>query len=292
MERKQFLKMAAGGTLTLFGLSSLQWLFDEKTTSKKMPVLFVGHGSPMNAIEDNIFSREWSKVADTFEKPKAIVCVSAHWLTNGTYVTAVENPVTIHDFGGFPQALFDVQYPAPGLPELAKETQKLFPEDLMHLDFEWGLDHGTWSVLKHMYPLADVPVIQISIDYRKPASYHFEIAQYLKKLRNKGVLIVGSGNIVHNLRMVAWDKINSPFGYDWAIEANEKMKAFVTGHQFSSLFDYQKYGQAFQLAIPTPDHYYPLMYTLGTIDKNEEIKIFNDIAVAGSLTMTSFIAGV
>jgi len=284
--------MAAGGTLTLFGLSSLQWLFDEKTTAKKMPVLFVGHGSPMNAIEENVFSREWSKVAGTFEKPKAILCVSAHWLTNGTYVTAVENPVTIHDFGRFPQALFDVQYPAPGLPELAKETQKLFPEDLMHLDFEWGLDHGTWSVLKHMYPLADVPVIQVSIDYRKPASYHFEIAQYLKKLRNKGVLIVGSGNIVHNLRMVAWDKINSPFGYDWAIEANEKMKALVTGHEFSALFDYQKYGQAFQLAVPTPDHYYPLMYTLGTIDKNEEIKIFNDIAVAGSLTMTSFIAGV
>ena len=191
MERKHFIQTVMGGS-ALLGLSSLRWLIDDQPETPLMPVLFVGHGSPMNALEDNIYTKQWKEITKQVTKPTAILCISAHWLTNGSYITAVDKPSTIHDFGGFPQALFDVQYPAPGFPELAKETALLFPENTVHTEEEWGLDHGTWSILKHMYPLADVPVIQLSIDYRKPASYHFEMAQYLQKLRKKGVLIVGS----------------------------------------------------------------------------------------------------
>lgn len=276
-----------GGTAIL-GLSSLKWLIDDQPETPLMPVLFVGHGSPMNALEDNKFTRQWKEITKQVHKPTAIICISAHWLTNGSYVTVVDKPSTIHDFGGFPQALFDVQYPAPGFPELAKETALLFPDNKVQTDDEWGLDHGTWSILKHMYPLADVPVIQLSIDYRKPASYHFEMAQYLQKLRRKGVLIVGSGNIVHNLRMVAWDKLNEhDYGFDWALEASDILKKKVLDRDFKALMNYSSLGSGVQLAIPTPDHYYPLMYALGLAGKDEEISLFNDYAVAGSLTMTS-----
>jgi len=276
------------GSSALLGLSSLQWLIDEQPETPEMPVLFVGHGSPMNAIEENVYTRQWTEITQKVAKPTAILCISAHWLTKGSYVTAVDKPSTIHDFGGFPQALFDVQYPAPGFPELARETALLFPENTVHLDEEWGLDHGTWSILKHMYPLADVPVLQLSIDYGRPAAYHFEMAQYLKKLRKRGVLIVGSGNMVHNLGMVAWDKMNEVnYGYDWALECNEIMKQKILSRDFKALIDYNNLGKGAKLAIPTPDHYYPLMYTLGLAGKSDEITIFNDYAVAGSLTMTS-----
>lgn len=276
------------GSSAILGLSSLRWLIDDQPETLQMPVLFVGHGSPMNAIEENLYTKEWKEITRQVNKPTAIICISAHWLTNGTFVTAVDKPSTIHDFGGFPQALFDVQYPAPGFPELAKETALLFPENTVQTEEEWGLDHGTWSILKHMYPLADVPVIQLSIDYRKPASYHFEMAQYLQKLRKRGVLIVGSGNMVHNLGMVAWDKMNEPnYGYDWALETNEIMKKKILDRDFKALIDYNNLGSGAKLAIPTPDHYYPLMYALGLAQKDEELTIFNDYTMAGSLTMTS-----
>jgi 4,5-DOPA dioxygenase extradiol len=287
MQRKTFLQTIMGGT-AIVGLSSLKWMIDEEVNSPKMPVLFLGHGSPMNAIEDNVYTKNWQELSNKVEKPKAIICISAHWLTKGSYVTHVEKPSTIHDFGGFPQSLFDVQYPAPGAPDLAKETSLLFPKNVLKLYEEWGLDHGTWSILKRMYPLADVPVFQLSIDYGKPAAYHFELAQYFEKLRTKGVLIVGSGNMIHNLGMVAWDKMNEiSYGYDWAIETNEIMKKKIIDRDFKAMMDYQNLSSGAKLTIPTPDHYYPLMCILGLAKKDEEITIFNAYTMAGSLSMTS-----
>ena len=276
------------GTSAFLGLSSLNSLLTEDNNSEQMPVLFIGHGSPMNAIEQNIYTENWRKIAGEIQKPKAILCISAHWLTEGSFITAVENPQTIHDFGGFPKALFEVQYPAKGLPELAKYTQSLFEKNLLHLDFEWGLDHGTWSILKHMYPLADVPTLQLSIDYRKPAIYHYQLALSLQELRRKGVLIIGSGNMVHNLGMVAWDKLNQEsYGYDWAIEMNEIFKDKILNREFNALCAYEQLHKEAKLAVPTPDHYYPLMYSLGLTQKSDEIKIFNDYTMGGSLSMTS-----
>lgn len=253
-----------------------------------MPVLFLGHGSPMNAIEENEFVQGWRQIGAGLPKPQAILCVSAHWETRGTFVTAMEKPRTIHDFGGFPKALFEVQYPAPGSPEFAVETQKAVTKTQVGLDDQWGLDHGCWSVVKHLYPNADVPVFQLSLDRFQPPQYHYELAKELAVLRRKGVLIVGSGNMVHNLRMVAWDKLNEPeYGYDWAIEANEAMKQFIRSGDHKPLINYRSGGRAFDLAIPTPDHYLPLLYALALKEESEAVSIFNDKAVGGSLTMTS-----
>ncbi len=257
----------------------------------KMPVLFLGHGSPMNAIEENEFVQGFRNIGKEIPRPNAILCISAHWETRGTFVTAMQHPKTIHDFGGFPQALFDVQYPAPGSPELAKETQKLVTKASVELDDKWGLDHGAWSVIKHLYPNADIPVIQMSIDYSKPARHHYELAKEINSLRQKGVLIIGSGNMVHNLRMVAWNKLNEEFAFDWATEANEKMKQFMLNGDHQKLIDYQSQGKAFELAIPTPEHYMPLLYTLALKEDHEDITLFNDKPLAGSLTMTSLKIG-
>jgi len=255
---------------------------------EKMPVLFIGHGSPMNAIEDNIFSKRWQQMGKEIPTPKAVVVVSAHWLTKGTMVTAMPNPKTIHDFGGFPQALFEVQYPASGSPELATEIQKLITNPAVELDHDWGLDHGTWSVVKHMYPDADIPVLQLSIDYYKPAAYHYELAKQLLALRKKGVLIIGSGNMVHNLRMVAWNKLSEPeYGFDWALEMNDIFKNKISNGFHKDLIQYEKLNKAATLAIPTPDHYYPLLYILALQTDNDKVEFFNDKAVGGSLTMTS-----
>ncbi|WP_217700088.1 4,5-DOPA dioxygenase extradiol [Sphingobacterium sp. CZ-UAM] len=283
-------------TLPLSGIagpaSSLRKFCNELNPTDKFPVLFLGHGSPMNAIEENEFVQGFRKIGQTFEKPKAILVISAHWETRGTFVTAMEHPATIHDFGGFPQALFDVQYPAPGSPTLAHETQRIVTKTEIHLDDKWGLDHGSWSVVKHLYPHADVPIIQMSIDYTQPASYHYEIAQQLAELRKKGVLIIGSGNMVHNLRMVAWDKLNTTgYAYEWATVANDKMKKFILDGNHQALIDFRQQGKEFDLAIPTPEHYLPLIYTLALQEKNEDILLFNDNAVAGSLTMTSLKIG-
>jgi 4,5-DOPA dioxygenase extradiol len=270
---------------TLNDLHSISSTF---SNTDKMPVLFLGHGSPMNAIEENQFVAGFRNLAKTLPQPNAILCISAHWFTNGTKVTSMQMPRTIHDFGGFPQALFDVQYPAKGSPELAVETKKLLKPVQVDLDEHWGLDHGAWSVIKHLYPEANVPVIQLSIDYTKSGQYHFELAQKLQSLRRKGVLIIGSGNIVHNLRLVDFrnfDKDN--YGFDWAIEARETINNYLLDENFQSLIDFEKMSKAVQVAIPTPDHYLPLLYTLGLKEKSEELTLFNDKLLAGSLSMTS-----
>jgi 4,5-DOPA dioxygenase extradiol len=261
---------------------------NEGGPSPKMPALFLGHGSPMNAIEENEFVQGFRVAGQSIEKPKAILCISAHWETRGTYVTAMANPRTIHDFGGFPQALFDVEYPAPGSPWLADETKKAITTTAVGMDESWGLDHGAWSVIKHMYPNANVPVVQMSIDYTKPPSYHYQLAKELSALRQKGVLIIGSGNMVHNLRMVAWDKMNTPnYAFDWATEANNIMKQSIARGDHNPLINYANGGSAMNLAIPTPEHFLPLLYVLALQEKNEQPTLFNDKAVAGSLTMTS-----
>lgn len=266
-------------------LNSLHKLFAGSGNTGTMPVLFLGHGSPMNAIELNEFSRGWQQVGKSLPIPTAILCISAHWETRGTFVTAVENPRTIHDFGGFPQALFDVQYPAPGSPELAMETKRLLKTTEVGLDETWGLDHGAWSVIKHLYPNADIPVIQLSLDYSKPPQYHYELASELAALRNKGVLIIGSGNMVHNLRTIDWKKPDT--GFDWALETDAKMREWISDGNHQALIDYKKGGRAFERSIPTPEHYLPLLYTLGLQGKNEELSFFNTKTIMGSISMTS-----
>jgi len=257
----------------------------------RMPVLFAGHGSPMNAIEDNEFSRAWRDAAQALPKPKAILCISAHWETAGTQVTAMDEPRTIHDFGGFPQELFDVQYPAPGSTWLAQETKSTVTKPNVGLDQSWGLDHGCWSVLRQMFPSADVPVVQLSLDYTKPPQYHYELGRELAPLRSQGVLIVGSGNLVHNLRRVQIHGMdfNDAFGFDWAIEANEIFKKLILENKFEELCNYQSLGKAVQLAVPTPEHYLPMLYVIALKEQDESITFFNDKAVAGSLTMTSLV---
>jgi len=273
---------------TIMKINELSKITNPLRSTEQMPVLFLGHGSPMNAIEENEFVKGWREAGKTIPKPNAILCVSAHWETRGTYVTAMEKPRTIHDFGGFPEQLYEVEYPAPGSPELAKETKKMVTKTPVGLDEQWGLDHGSWSVVKHLYPNADVPVIQMSLDHYQTPQHHYELAKEIASLRKKGVLIVGSGNMVHNLRMVAWDKLNTPgYAYDWAAEASEKMKKYIMNGDHKLLIEYRSQGNAFDLAIPTPEHYLPLLYTLALKEENEKITLFNDKAVAGSLTMTS-----
>ncbi|MFA9193538.1 4,5-DOPA dioxygenase extradiol [Flavobacterium sp. FBOR7N2.3] len=269
-------------------LNDLHKISSTFSNTEKMPVLFLGHGNPMNAIEENQFVAGFRNMAKTLPQPNAILCISAHWFTKGTKVTAMEMPRTIHDFSGFPKELFAVQYPAKGNPELALETSQLLLPTEVELDHEWGLDHGAWSVIKHLYPEANVPVIQLSIDYSKSPQYHFELAQKLSALRHKGILIIGSGNIVHNLRLVDFYNMDiDNYGFDWAIEAREKVNSYLLGGNFQALIDYEKHGQALQLAIPTPEHYLPLIYTLGLKEKQEELSLFNDKLLGGSLSMTS-----
>ena len=251
-----------------------------------MPVLFVGHGSPMNGIEDNEFSTKWATMAQDIPTPSAVLVVSAHWFTKGTHITAMDFPSTIHDFGGFPQELFDVNYPSPGSPDLALETQKLITSTVIGLDHDWGLDHGAWTVVRHMYPKADIPVLQLSIDYTKDGRYHYDLAKELYQLRRRGVLILGSGNMVHNLRMVSWEMMNGG-GYDWALDINEKFKSLILNNEHQPMINYQSLGKEALLAIPTPEHYLPLLYTLGLKGRNESVSLFNDKAIGGSLTMTS-----
>lgn len=260
---------------------------DLKEQETLMPVLFIGHGSPMNGIEDTEFSRRWTQMAKEIPVPAAVLVVSAHWFTKGTQITAMDFPKTIHDFGGFPKALFDVQYKAPGNPILAKETVDLIKSTHVELDHDWGLDHGTWTVVRHMYPDANIPVLQLSIDYTKGPQYHYDLSKELYALRKKGVLIIGSGNMVHNLRMVDFSRINDDYGYDWALQINDKFKHLISSGDYKPLINYESMGREALLAIPTPEHYLPLMYTLGLKGEKDNISFFNDKAVAGSLTMTS-----
>lgn len=274
-----------GVAMKLNDLAKLSSSFAE---TPAMPVLFLGHGNPMNAIQENEFVEGFRKIVRTIPRPNAIVCVSAHWETRGTLVTAMPQPKTIHDFGGFPPELYQVQYPAPGSPALAGEIQSLVKSTFVGLNNDWGLDHGAWSVIRHLYPKADVPVIQLSIDYTQSPRYHYELGRALSALRRRGILIIGSGNLVHNLRMVDWRRMNeSGYGFDWALEAREKMNKFITEGNHQALIDFTKQGRSFQLAIPTPEHFLPLLYTLGLQAKGESVTLFNDKPIAGSLTMTS-----
>lgn len=290
MKRKTFLRLLGITPLALSmnSLSALNKISNSFSNTDRMPLLFIGHGNPMNAIEENEFVKGFRNVAKTLPRPNAILCISAHWFTRGTKVTAMEMPRTIHDFGGFPKELYEVQYPSKGSPSLAKETKQLLNPALVELDEKWGLDHGTWSVVRHMYPEADVPVIQLSIDYTKPASYHYELAKQLSSLREKGVLIIGSGNIIHNLGLVDFQNFNKDnYGFSWAIEAKETINSFLLDGNYQPLIDYKNLGKAIQLAVPTPDHFLPLIYTLGLQQKGESLILFNDKLFAGSLSMTS-----
>jgi 4,5-DOPA dioxygenase extradiol len=227
-------------------------------------------------------------MAKEIPTPAEVLVVSADWFSKGTVIRARDFPETIHDFGGFPQALFDVQYPAPGNPALAKETASLLHSAHVELDHDWGLDHGAWTIIRHMYPEAKIPVLQLSIDYTKGPQYHFDLAKELYDLRKKGVLIIGSGNMVHNLRMVSWEKINTPgYGFDWALQMNDTFKQLISDGDYKPLINYESLGAEARLAIPTPEHYLPLLYSLGLKGNNDHVSFFNDKAVAGSLTMTS-----
>jgi 4,5-DOPA dioxygenase extradiol len=258
---------------------------------KKFPVLFVGHGSPMNAIENNEFSNDWKALGRILPMPKAVLCISAHWETRGTRATAMEKPRTIHDFGGFPEELYQVQYPAPGSPWLAEETKKALADTYVDYDEERGLDHGTWSVLKNIYPEADVPVVQLSLDYGKNPADHYALGKELAVLRKKDVLIIGSGNMVHNLGRVVirGDDFNEPFGFDWALEANGLFKKLIDEERHEKLMDYKELGKSVRLAVPTPEHFLPMLYVLALQEKGERVRYFNDKPLAGSLTMTSFV---
>ena len=256
--------------------------------NKLMPALFVGHGSPLIAIEKNEFVDEWKKIAASIPKPKAILCISAHWETHGSAVNNNENPKTIHDFGGFPRALYEIEYAAKGDTKLAVEIAKDI-EEIM-LSSEWGIDHGAWTVLMHMYPEADIPVLQLSINHDKPAQYHYDLAKKLSYLREQGVLILGSGNIVHNLQLIKWTDDNyAELSYLWANEFNEQVKNLILENKHQALIDYKKIGNDETeniKPIPTPEHYIPLLYILGVKNENDAISFYNDKIVMGSLSMT------
>jgi 4,5-DOPA dioxygenase extradiol len=261
---------------------------DKQHKNELMPLLFLGHGSPMNAIEENEFVKGFRKTAETLPKPVAILCISAHWFVRGTYVTAMQTPRTIHDFGGFPRELYEIQYLALGSPELAAEIKQMVRKTNVGLDNSWGLDHGTWSVLRHLYPKAEIPVVQLSIDYTKPALYHFELAKELYPLREKGVLIIGSGNIIHNLGLVDYSNFDKEnYGYNWAIKAHEIINTYILNENFRELVNYETLGNEVNQSVPSPDHYVPLLYVLALKNEGEKIRLFNDKMVGGSMSMTS-----
>jgi 4,5-DOPA dioxygenase extradiol len=253
----------------------------------RMPVLFVGHGSPMNAIEDNEFSQTWEKMGRQLPTPKAILCISAHWETNGPQVTAMDDPRTIHDFGGFPRELFLMQYPAPGSRALAETVINTVKTVEIKPDNQWGLDHGTWSVLCRMFPAANIPVVQLSLDNTRSGEYHYNLGRELRFLREQGVLIIGSGNIVHNLMMISW--AGKP--YDWAVEFDELARHCIIEGDHDPLIHFEKQGRTAALAVNSAEHYLPLLYVLAIQEKNEPIKFFNESVFAGSLSMRGVLIG-
>jgi 4,5-DOPA dioxygenase extradiol len=300
MQRRTLLTSAAALSATGLGMSAspaAAGLADLKSLNRtaRMPVLFLGHGSPMNAIEDNEYRRSWEALGREFgsrlPQPQLILCISAHWLTQGWWLTAMDKPRTIHDFGGFPQALFDQQYPAPGSAAVAQELGDLLRQPRLRLDRqEWGFDHGTWSVLKPMFPKASIPVLQLSMDYGRPAAEHLALGRELKALRDRGVLIVGSGNIVHNLRATRRGTPSSQ-AYDWALEFDAHIARAMESGDVQALQDFQKLGQVAQLAHPTHDHYLPLLYASGAVDAKEAPRFFNNSYQSASISMRSAIWG-
>lgn len=270
-------------------LKEFEQVTEQFSHTQKMPVLFVGHGSPMNAAEDNAFARAWKTLGKSLPKPTAILAISAHWLTEGTFVHVAKKPKTIHDFWGFPKALYDMTYPCPGAPEIARETKELVKKVKVGEDTDWGIDHGTWIVLHHLYPNADIPVFQMSIDISKPSQFHYELGALLAPLRKKGVLIMGSGNLVHNLGRIAWDEKAEPF--DWAIEFDATAKKLLEKGDHRSLVAYEKLGTAAALAIPTPDHYWPLLYTLGLKESGDGLTFPVEGIAHGSVSMRAVLMG-
>lgn len=260
-----------------------------KETKNKMPVLFIGNGSPMNAIEDNKYTQAWKNIASSIEKPEAIVVISAHWLTEGTGITAMAVPETIHDIEeGFGDEIFSVQYPVSGSPQLARKIkEQISKTDITLIENGWGLDHGVWSVLMQMYPKADIPVIQISIDYNKPASYHYELGKELSYLRDEGVLIIATGNIVHNY--TKGDFHNPEGAYPWARNFDEFVKQMILEGNHQALVNYEKFGEDANLSVPTPEHYYPLLYTLAAQDNNDKTDFPVEDIIFGSLSMRSVV---
>jgi 4,5-DOPA dioxygenase extradiol len=268
---------------------ALNETLNNSTLPDKMPVLFVGHGNPMNAITDNSYSQSWKSIGEQLPVPNAILCMSAHWLTKGTFVTMAEQPKTLHDFGGFPKELFAVQYPATGAPEYARRLISAIKSITVQEDFAWGLDHGAWSILKNMYPNANIPVFQMSIDATKPPLYHYNLAKELSDLRNQGVLILASGNIVHNLGILSWDgKIKA---FDWALEFDAFVKNNIIDNNPLALIDYQKLGKLAALAHPSNEHYLPLLYALGLRENTDSVQFFNEEMDLGSLSMRSVVFG-
>jgi len=248
-----------------------------------MPALFVGHGNPMNAIEDNQFSRAWMQVGRSLPRPEAVLCISAHWETDGTYATGMQRPRTIHDFTGFPGPLYEVQYPAPGMPEMAERLKKSVSGTTVRSDAGWGLDHGSWSILCRMFPDADIPVVQLSIDYTQPAAFHYELGGQLKGLRKEGVLIVGSGNMVHNLGVMVWQDT----AFDWAREMDRTLTELIVSRDHQRLVDYDQLGPAARLAVPTSEHYLPLLYVLSLQDDDDDVAFFAEKVTLGSVSMRS-----
>ena len=256
----------------------------------RMPAVFIGHGNPMNAVESNVFTQRWRELAAALPRPDAILSVSAHWYVPGARVTADERPRTIHDFGGFPRRLYEVQYPAPGAPELAERVRDLLAPTPVALDGEWGLDHGTWSVLAHLFPRADVPVIQLGLDETLAAADHFELARRLRPLRDEGVLFVGSGNIVHNLHAYAWGE-RSAAPYDWAVRFEERMRDRIAARDFEAVVGYEGLGRDAALAAPTPDHFLPLLYVLAVSNREEPMTFPVEGLDGGSVSMLCVRAG-
>src|SRR5262249_43172918 len=253
------------------------------SSDQKMPALFVGHGSPMNAIEDNEYSRTWANMGRILPRPNAILCISAHWETRGTLVTGMERPPTIHDFGGFPQELFDKQYPAPGSPALAELTQATVQSTNVCLDERWGLDHGAWSILAKMFPDASIPVVQLSLDQTQGPAYHYALGKELGALRDRGVLIIGSGNIVHSFRGFTLRDV----AYDWAIEFDETIKHFIEDGNHNPIIEYQRLGRAALLSVPTNEHYLPLLYALALQVPGEPVRFLNEKVTLGTMSMRS-----
>lgn len=249
----------------------------------RLPIIFIGHGSPMNAIEDNRISRTWAQIGKALPRPSGILVISAHWETNGVRVTATDKPETIHDFYGFPGELYEVEYPAPGSPELAAEVRNILKPGRILADHDRGLDHGSWSVLCHMYKNADIPVIQLSLNRNQPPEYHYNLGKRLKILREQGILIIGSGNIVHNLPMMIWQER----AYDWAVEFDKLVMHLIETGAHSKLIDYKQLPDS-QLAIPTNEHYLPLLYILGAKESDDPVQSYNDVLTLGSVSMRSF----
>ncbi len=268
-------------------ISELNSITNNFSKTKKLPLLFIGHGYPMNALYDNNFTKTLTNIGKNIEKPNAIMMVSAHWETRGTFVSMNNKPKAIYDFGGFDERLFNIKYEPSGSPEIAKQLIAETPNYTIQEDDSMGLDHGAWGILKFLYPNADIPVFQMSIDYTKPAQYHFELANALKKMREKGILIIGSGNIVHNLGNIDWRNIDAkPF--DWAIEFDKLVKTKLNNQDFNSLVHYQQFGNLGKMAIPSNDHYLPMIYTLGLADKNEQVNHLFEEFQYGSVSMRCF----